>query len=229
MRIKFSFQPTSAILLGLMGLMIFPLAGCIRKCNIPPGGYIFVLPHTVAPVRTVYKVGDTISISADFSHHVKDVYGDSYLLEDFNFSLSFALLDLQDSNIFSSAVRAFSTCEILLEEDTNLFLDNIGPRGEYNYADGRYRLGFKFRPLKPGFYALMQKSLTYRSSLGNEAKFPGRCDTRGSVGAIVDVNNGASNNYHLIQDEHYEGATYPWRVNEKNFHEDGVFLFYVEE
>jgi hypothetical protein len=157
-----------------------------------------------------------------------EVEGGTYRLENFSFMPVISLIDLRDSNL-SSAVKAFSSCEILLEEDTNLYFDGIGPRGDYTYRDGRYHLSFKFRPLKPGFYALRQKSLTYSSSLGNEANFPGRCDTRGSVGAFLDVNNGEENNYHLLQDEHFEVATTPWRVNQENFHRDGVFLFYVEK
>jgi hypothetical protein len=214
----------------LISVVVVLGGGCVKDCT--RGNYLFVLPHTVSPAQTVYKVGDTISVSADFSHYVLDIgRNETFLLEDFSFQLIFGLFDLNDS-ISSSSVRAFSTCEILLEEDTNLFLDNIGPRGEYNYADGRYRLGFKFRPLKPGFYALVQKTLRGSTASGGyQQDFPGKCkERRGpNVAAFVEVNNGAENNYHLLQDEHYEGATHPWRINEMNFQRGGVFLFYVEE
>jgi hypothetical protein len=215
-------------------ILIFLLAilatGCTKDCT--PGNYLFVLPHTVSPAQTVYKVGDTISVSADFSHFVLDIArNEPFLLEDFSFELSFYLSDLQDS-VPERGLLAFSTCEILLEENTNLFLDNIGPLGEYTYRDGRYRLGFKFRPLKPGFYALVQQS--YMGSEANstiQKEFPGICKPRSrpNIASFVEVNNGAENNYHLLQNEHYEGATHPWRVNEMNFQRGGVFLFYVEE
>lgn len=217
------------ILFGILFLLCYPQMGCIKNCKGPTGGYLFILPHTVSPAKPVYKVGDTISISADFPHDVLEYNeGNTFLLEDFSFSLIFGLFDLNDS-VSVSRVRAFNTCEIILEEDTNLSLDDIGPLGEYTYQDGRYRLGFKFRPLKPGFYALVQKSLTYSSSIGNDAVFPGRCDKRGPVRAFVDVNEGAENNYHLLEDPHYLGATFPWRSSQKYFYWGGVFLFYVEE
>lgn len=216
-----------AILIGLIGVLY---AGCTKDCI--PGNYLFVLPHTVSPARNVYKVGDTISVSADFSHYVLDIArNETFLLEDFSFELNFYLSDLQDS-ILDRGLRAFSSCEILLEENTNLFLDNIGPLGEYTYQDGRYRLGFKFRPMKPGFYALVQRSLTSAGAYsGIQKDFPGKCKRRRgpSVAAFVEVNNGDENNYHLLQDEHFEGATHAWRVNQQNFHRQGVFVFYVEE
>ncbi len=216
-----------AILAGLIGVLY---AGCTKDCI--PGNYLFVLPHTVSPARTVYKVGDTISVSADFSHYILDIArNETFLLEDFSFQLAFSLYDLYDT-IPANYVRAFSSCEILMEGNTNLFLDNIGPLGEYTYQDGRYRLGFKFRPIKPGFYALVQRSLTSDGTYsGIQKDFPGKCKRRRgpSVAAFVEVNNGDENNYHLLQDEHFEGATYTWRVNQQNFHRQGVFVFYVEE
>src|SRR5690606_29106519 len=128
------------ILFGILFLLCYPQMGCIKNCKGPTGGYLFKLPHSVYPAKPIYKVGDTISVSAAFPHDVLEYNeGNTFLLENFSFALSFSLRDLNDS-VSVSRVRAFSTCEIILEEGTNLFLDGIGPLGEYTYQDGRYRL-----------------------------------------------------------------------------------------
>lgn len=221
-------KPSGSVSLFLLFLLIlYPGFGCIKFCDSPTNGYIFVLPHTLSPVKTVYKVGDTISVSADFSDHVMESRGEYFHLKNLSVGLGFSLYDLFDS-IQSSAARGFSNCDILLEDDTNLFLDGFGPRGEYNYSQGRYRLGFKFRPLKPGFYALRQVSLSSLISQGLQIDFPGKCG-RTPVVAYVNLNDGAENNYHLLEDDHVRLYTQSWINNKKNFYNDGIFLFYVEE
>jgi len=223
-------KPSVFISIFLLFLLIlYPGIGCIKFCDSPTGGYIFVLPHTLSPVKSVYKVGDTISVSADFSYHVMESRGEYFHLKNLGVGLSFLLIDLLDS-IPSSRVRGFSNCEILLEDDTNLFLDGFGPQGEYNYSEGRYRFGFKFRPLKPGFYALRQVSLSSGISQGLQIDFPGKCGNRTRVRAYVNLNEGADNNYHLLlHDEHALGMTHWWMQNPRHFKEDGGYVFYVEE
>jgi hypothetical protein len=222
-------KPSVTISLFLLFLLILYLGfGCIKHCDSPTNGYIFVLPHTVAPVKSVYKVGDTVHVSADFSHYMMESRGEYFLLENLSVGLAFGLYDLLDS-IPSSVVRGFSNCEILLEDNTNLFLDGLGPRGEYNYSQGRYWLDFKFRPLKPGFYALVQHSLYSSISQGLQIDFPGKCGNRTRVRAYVNLNDGADNNYHLLEDDHVHLFTQSWINNKKNFYKDGGFLFYVEE
>lgn len=222
-------KPSVSISIFLMFLLIlYPGFGCIKFCDSPTGGYIFVLPHTLSPVKTVYKVGDTISVSADFSDHVMESRGEYFHLKNLSVGLAFGLFDLLDS-IPSNAVRGFSNCEILLENDTNLFLDGLGPKGEYNYSQGRYWLDFKFRPLKAGFYALVQHSLYSSISKGLQIDFPGKCGNRTRVRARVNLNDGSENNYHLLEDDHVRLYTQSWINNKKNFYNDGVFLLYVEE
>ncbi len=217
-------------LLLLVLLILYPGLGCVKTCDVPTNSYWFVLPHAVTPAKAEFKVGDTISVTADFPHEVMEANGNSYLLEDFNFQLTFVLIDLLDSNV-STSVRAFSHCEIMLEDDTRLYLDQFGPIGEYNYEAGRYHLRFKFRPMKSGFYAFVQNSLTSTGAYsGISRDFPGKCGgnlTRAK--ARVEVNNGADNNYHLLQDDHVMTYTHQWISVKKIFHEDGVFLFYVED
>lgn len=209
-------------------LAICPGLGCWKTCDSPIGGYLFVLPHQVSPVKEVYNVGDTISVTADFSHYVNESRGKSFKLENFKFGLSFALIDLLDSNI-NTAIYGFSFCELLLEEHGNIRRDGIGPIGEYTYENSRYSMEFKFRVMRPGFYALTQHSLASQGTRGLQRDFEGKCCKSDFVAAFVEVNERAENNYHLLSNDHVTAYTHDWISIKEEFYQNGAFVFLVEE
>jgi len=224
---------TTPLLPGLPLLLccivaISPGLGCWKTCDSPTGGYLFVLPHQVSPVKEVYNVGDTITVSADFSHYVKESRGKEYELVDFKFLLSFALIDLLDSSIVS-AIYGFSFCELLLDEHGNIRRDGIGPIGEYTYENSRYSMELKFRVIRPGFYALTQKSLASQCTRGLQRDFEGKCCKSDYVAAYVEVNERAENNYHLLLNDHVTNYTHDMIAVKEDFYGRGAFVFYVEE
>lgn len=209
-------------------LAICPGLGCWKTCDSPIGGYLFVLPHQVSPVKEVYNVGDTITVTADFSHYVKESRGAEYRLEDFKFGLSFSLIDLLDTNVIT-AIYGFSSCEIIIDTFSNLILGGIGPKGEYSYDNIKYSLLFKFQVLRPGFFALTQKSLASQGTRGLQRDFEGKCCKSDFVAAFVEVNERAENNYHLLSNDHVTAYTHDWISIKEEFYQNGVFVFLVEE
>ncbi len=215
--------------LFLVFLLFTPSCGK-KDCQFG-GAYQFEIPITLSPVKEIYKIGDTISISSQFSDQVYEAQTDQfYSLTDFKFYPEISIGEISDSIINRGALNDFEVIVDTLKYDFTKFFFSSGGisyDSEYLYEEGAYSLAYRIIPKVAGLYVFGQDSNT--DYLDEHQGFSGKCSNK-VVNVRTILNNRTSNNMHLAKDSpihHYN--TRIFQNPEERFFSFGLFIFYVEE
>ena len=211
--------------------IIFSGISCNKEC-IELVNYEFELPATLSPAKDTFRIGDTITISSEFSDEVYDrATKRKYKLENFKF---FPGSEVVQIDVIDAVPQFYSFFEFYKDTQYIFNFQHFSDggdafRGEYKYKNNRYKLEFKICPIKKGLYLFeFSSGLGY---LGENQDFDGRCPKRHArLDAYIKMNDGADNNIQMLLDSpdpHYND----WIMQkpEKRFHQFGGYCFYVKE
>jgi len=214
----------------LLTILSIIFSSCIKKeCQIS-GRYNFEIPVTLSPTREIYNIGDTITIISSFSEEVYDRNTDRYYaLTDFSFYPRMIIREISDTITNEAALSNF---DVLIDTIYNIsgFQYNSGGISylwQYNYQNNYYNLSCNLIAKNPGLF-----HFSYSSSLsttGEHQEFEGKCPRTANDATVV-LNQGASNNFYLVNespDPHYN----EWMEGnpEARFHKHGGYCFRVVE
>jgi len=217
------------------GIILFSsimlITSCTKKECRFPGAYKFTIPVELSPIKEVYNIGDTISITSMFSDRLYEEKTDrEYDLVNFKFYPAMRLREISDSIADEAGALYF---DIAINDEFNFNQFNysdgaIGYIGDYNYENNSYKLNYKIIPQSSGLFHFSH--LTALTTLGHDQEFEGKCRNVDVGDSVVELNNGASNNFHLVNespDPHYN----EWMLGnpEARFHKHGGYCFRVVE
>ncbi len=213
--------------------MFAMLSSCTKKDCQFGGAYQFEIPATLSPAKTTYRIGDTISISSQFSDQVYEAITDkTYSLYNFRFYPIFKIDEISDSIIDQTALNNFEVIIDTIKYKFNKFIFSSGPAvaydGEYLYENEEYSLSYKLIPKTTGFYSFFQSTLI--GDIGDEEQdFPEKCRNKG-INIRTILNNRANNNINLARNSPNEWYnTRIFHKHEERFTYLGGYIFYVEE
>ena len=220
-------------ILILLALLI--CNSCIKKsndCRVDADftKHVFEIPITLTPANDTFRVGDTISVIAEFPDTVFDLTTQlTYFLEDFKFNPILLIGDIGKENGLDDALQDF---ELIIDgkftfNQFNFSDGAISYVGEYNYEDGKYFLAYKIVPQKVGLFHFSHFS-DVNSTVENQG-FLGRCNGVG-LDINVKLNDGVDNNIDFLNnspDPHFND----WMLIKpgERFHKFGGYCFYVVE
>lgn len=211
-------------------IIILMISCCTNQDNCPR--YVQV-PASIMPVNVEYHVDDTILLSSTFHKDVQTFNSD---YEDIGLT-DMSELEWQPTTIISridtigqSEITALAKYFDFVENDDynyHLFIESedfSALDGSYRFRNDTFDLQIRLVPKKIGTYLLRQQCGA--NSLG-EQKFPGRCPGE-NVDAWVKMNNGDSNNIHLLAQSPDLFWNTIFLYNPKNsFYDDGGYFFKV--
>lgn len=151
------------------------------------GAHYIVAPINMTPHKQFYKVGDTLTVSMDFSDSIYDLAKDVYFhIEDFPFKPVSHFFRVE-KDIWDDGFRVndyiFDEKYQPIYGTTSLSADNI--RSATIYEDGRYTLEYKIILEAPGNYLmLIRDAYNDYIGVGNASKndetdaitFEGKCE-----------------------------------------------------
>ncbi len=192
--------------------------------------YKFEIPVTLSPIQDTFRIGDTITISSNFSDQVFDrVTCQRYPLIDFRFFPQMGITDLTDTSIMTQALKYF---EVIVSKDFDfrrtMYSDGaITYIGEYNYFNNEYSLEYKIIPQKAGVYFMSHSSSIL--GLGDDQDFDGKCPDTG-IDVYALLNEGDDNNIEFLKDSPDEQLNeWVFLDTDKRFYRVGAYAFYVVE
>lgn len=209
------------------------LTSCIsEECKNTGMTYVFEVPATLSPARDTFLIGDTISIVSSFSNEVLDrETGRVYELNDFLFfpGTEIARIDqLRDDEL--AYLTGIDDFELIFDPGSNYGVRTYSTgekrlRGQYAFSENHYHLAFKLVPKTPGLYYIEQGIAPHISA---DQAFEGRCH-RTSIYGSVNMNDGADNNIHLLNDspEPHFSEWIPLKPQDR-FYDFGGYCFYVK-
>ena len=217
----------------LLLLILLTLSSCISDDCGFSGGYVFEIPATLSPARSMYHIGDTITVSSMFSNEVYDRGSEkTYLLEDYLFYPISVFTRLDTMGIDTTEVVTTEHFDFIVSEEFDY--NPVGPTsdgyvllGQFLYQDNAYELEYSLVPKKKGLYMISFSSRLW--SQRNTQEFPDRCKNA-ILNSWTVLNDGAANNDILLLDAVEEGGHRYYNepnLNE-NFHQLGRFVFEVQ-
>ena len=212
-----------------MSLMLF--FSCQDDCSII-GTYQFEIPATLSPAKSIFNIGDTITVTSTFSDKVYDKTTErTYSLENYKFYPKTKFSRLDTTGIDTLEMVTTDHFEIIVgsEYEYNFRISNSGGallEGQFNYENNVYDLQYKIVVKKPGLYVTGFGTLL--SQFGDRQDFPGKCSREG-VDTRTVLNEGTGNNAEFL----LEAVSETWHNLyisrlESDFHGLGRYCFKVE-
>ncbi len=208
-------------------LGIFSCSSCRDKeCDFP-AAYEFVIPATLYPAQDTFNIGDTITVTSNFSDMVYDQKTKKkYHLVDFRFYPVTTIYKL-DTSIISYNLTDF---DIVVDTAykynyLNLSDGNKQVVGQYRYSTTRYSLEYKIIPKRKGLFF---HRFGVDVGIDQFQDFEGKCRNKGSS-ATVKLNEGEDNNVDFLLESGNED--YPrlyWDKKEERFYKHGGYCFYIK-
>lgn len=230
MRLHYFFLPLSL------------LVSCGHKEPPPPPVYlIFQVPLTIAPVRNVYSVGDTLWLNADFSDQLSEYNSKKpYPVTPSNFDLHtiIGLLNLKyPDRYLGSQPGAVDNFTIINKLGS---IDGLGQTYgniSYHYSSNRYRLLIGIIPRDPGVFCFslfdgwkVKKSdksypdLSY-IDIGTTAD---RKPQKAVLSTIFYYINNGKNNFALLSQYSQLSSSINPSTENNNFEQEATYTFIVK-
>ena len=205
------------------------LSSCDDRCEI--SNHTFELPCTIEPKSASFEIGDTISVSFNFSNLIYDRSTNaSYELIEFNFYPNFGMTRI-DSIIRSVNSSDFSGFEVILDQNQNISLITLSGEdtylnGQFVYNNDRYSLDYLLVCKERGTYMIRNTMLLY--DFGKAQDFANKCNNVDLEAAVV-VNSSGDNNIDLLNESPESHYNTNILGNPKvKYHDVGGFAFKVE-
>src|SRR5215208_4124551 len=89
--------------IAFLSITCFAFINLFSSCHKPTNEYVgmtFTLPLSIAPIKDTINLGDTLTLEANFSDSLKEVFsGKYYSLQNFDFRTGVAFNLLRDSSV----------------------------------------------------------------------------------------------------------------------------------
>lgn len=211
----------------ILSIALFSLgSSCKPKDTCPTGrGYVSIIPVSITPAKSIYKVGDTLHLNIDFSDRLYDtVSKKEYWFNNFNFD---------DTPFYVSRLDTFPGTSCLYECGVKPITGKLYPSGglydviyysKYLYKDNRYKLSADIVLKRKGLLHFKILSVPINNGGRYDVDFDKDCPSE-NYGILFNVNNG-NFNAQFVPEVIQEG--WPKNAPLERMRNGGIYLFKVE-
>jgi hypothetical protein len=211
----------------ILSIALFSLGSSCKPENTCPGGrfYASIIPVSITPAKSIYKVGDTLHLNIDFSDRLYDtVSKKEYWFNNFNFDFTPFYVSRLDTLPATACLYECSVKPIIGKIYPSGGLYDISYESKYVYQNNRYKLSADIILKRKGLLSF--NTLSVPLNLGGRYKVDFDLDCPDErYGILFRVNNGAINEQFIpevIQEGWYKNPPIELLKNA------GIYLFKVE-
>ena len=214
----------------ILSIALFSLgSSCKPKHTCPTGrGYVSIIPVSITPAKSIYKVGDTLHLNIDFSDRLYDtVSKKEYWFNNFNFDFTPFYVSRLDTLPGTACLYECSVKPIIGKIYPSGGLCDISYESKYVYQNNRYKLSADIILKRKGLLCFQTLSVPLKNAGGRYiVNFDKDCLGGEAYGILFRVNNGAINEQFIP--EVIQEGWYPKNSPIEKLKNAGIYLFKVE-